>query len=97
MAKDALEYIENNDVDVAFLDIEMPGMNGLEMPITSAGKSGGAESARVVFVTAFNEYAVDAFRVHALDYLLKPVSKPRLEETLSRISARLCPWFQKDG
>jgi two-component SAPR family response regulator len=95
MAKDALEYIENNDVDVAFLDIEMPGMNGLEMANHIGGKIGRGRECEVVFVTAFNEYAVDAFRVHALDYLLKPVSKPRLEETLSRISARTLPMVSK--
>ena len=91
MAKDALEYIENNDVDIAFLDIEMPGMNGLEMANHIGKKPGRTRECEVVFVTAFNEYAVDAFRVHALDYLLKPVSKSRLIDTLSRLSPQALP------
>lgn len=69
-------------INVVFLDIEMPEINGLELaeqllevnPLLS-----------IVFVTAFNEYAVNAFELNALDYLLKPVEKKRLKKTLERI------------
>lgn len=85
-ARDALGYMDTHGTDVAFLDIEMPGMSGLEMANHICETPGAG--CEVVFVTAFNQYAVDAFRVHALDYLLKPVSKARLIETLDRIKKR---------
>lgn len=67
--------------DVAFLDIRMPGLSGME-----AARSAAA-ACRVVFVTAYDEYAVDAFEQAAADYLLKPVSDERLSKCLARLRA----------
>ena len=67
-ATDALHGISEQPVDLLFLDIQMPELNGLELSKMLP------ESTRIVFTTAFNQYAVDGFRVNALDYLLKPIS-----------------------
>ncbi|ABR29991.1 LytTR family transcriptional regulator [Thermosipho melanesiensis] len=67
-----------NEVDVIFLDIEMPRINGIK-----AAKY--LERYKVVFVTAYSEYAVNAFEVNALDYLTKPISEVRFIETMRRI------------
>lgn len=78
---EAAERIAALAPDLAFLDIQMPGMNGLEV-------AQGIEGAtRVVFVTAYDEYAVEAFDHAALDYVLKPVKNERLARTLERIKA----------
>jgi Response regulator containing CheY-like receiver and SARP domains len=82
---EALEYLKENVADAVFLDIEMPDMDGIEL----AGRIVDLrENISVVFVTAYNQYAVEAFRLNALDYLMKPVSAERLGETLERISKR---------
>jgi DNA-binding LytR/AlgR family response regulator len=81
--KEALDLIERHRPHIAFLDIKMPGLSGLEV----AGKTAGA--CRIVFVTAFDEYAVEAFEKEAVDYLLKPVSKERLEKTVKRLKEAL--------
>lgn len=65
--------------DVAFLDIRMPGLSGMEAAHSAAA------NCRVVFVTAYDEYAVDAFEQAAADYLLKPVSDERLSKCLARL------------
>lgn len=82
---EALDFLKKTPVDAAFLDIEMPGMDGLELANRALDLQGGLA---VVFVTAYHEYAVEAFRLNALDYLLKPVGKERLRETLNRIVRR---------
>ena len=69
--------------DLAFLDIQMPGMNGLEVAQGIEGPT------RVVFVTAYDEYAVQAFDQAALDYLLKPLKSDRLARTLERVKLAL--------
>ena len=80
--KEALRKIEQSPVDVVFLDIEMPGMNGLEV----ASSLARAEAPpRIVFATAYNQYAIDAFTMNAIDYLLKPYQPDRLRATLERI------------
>jgi DNA-binding LytR/AlgR family response regulator len=71
--------------DIAFLDIRMPGLNGLEV----ARRAGSA--AHVVFITAYDEFAVDAFAAGAIDYLLKPIRADRLAETLARLRRRELP------
>ncbi len=81
----ALDYLKNNPVDVAFLDIEMPDMDGIELSNRFLDLQG---KLAVVFVTAYNQYAVEAFRLNALDYLMKPVTAERLRETLERIAAK---------
>lgn len=79
---DALEYVKKVKIDTAFLDIEMPGMDGFQLSNRILALQ---QWTAVVFVTAYNEYAVEAFRINALDYLMKPVDKKRLVETLNRI------------
>lgn len=75
----AVEVVRSAKPDVVFLDVEMPAASGFEL-------LPALESAtRVVFVTAYDEYAVRAFEVHALDYLLKPVRAERLAETMARL------------
>jgi len=72
--------------DVLFLDVQMPGLNGFEV----ARRLIEAEALpQLVFVTAFDQYAIDAFSVNAVDYLLKPVDAERLEQTLDRVRRRL--------
>lgn len=79
----ALEAIAEHKPDVAFLDIRMPGLTGLEVA-RAAGRD-----VHVVFVTAFDHYAVEAFERDAVDYLLKPVTDERLAATVARLKARL--------
>jgi len=83
-ATDALHGIGQNPVDLLFLDIQMPELNGLELSRMVP------ESTRIVFTTAFNQYAVDGFRVNALDYLLKPISYADFLEA----STKAMQWFQ---
>ena len=79
----ALELFETHRPDVAFLDVQMPGMTGLEVARRLAGRC------HVVFVTAFEQYALQAFEQAAVDYVLKPVEDERLAETVERLRARL--------
>lgn len=81
----ALEAIAELRPDVAFLDIRMPGLSGMEVAAAAAEASPGT---RIVFVTAYDQYAVDAFERGAIDYLLKPVAPARLEATVQRLQAR---------
>ena len=78
---EALSLIEQLHPDVAFLDIHMPDLSGLEV----ARQLAGHRAPIVVFVTAYDRYAVEAFEVAALDYLLKPIRRERLADTLRRI------------
>jgi two-component system, LytTR family, response regulator LytT len=83
---DALDAIAKHNPDVAFLDVQMPGLTGFEV----ARRLVGAEQApSVVFVTAFDQYAIDAFEVEAVDYLVKPVDTGRLEAAIQRARRRL--------
>ena len=75
----AVAAIEAHDPDIAFLDIRMPGATGLEVARRLQGRP------RVVFVTAYDQYAVDAFERDAVDYLLKPVSDERLAHTVEKL------------
>jgi DNA-binding LytR/AlgR family response regulator len=77
--KDALELVDTFAPQIAFLDIRMPGLSGLKV----AEKI--ASVCRIVFVTAFDQYAVDAFEREAIDYLVKPVTKKRLMQTIRRL------------
>jgi two-component system LytT family response regulator len=77
---DAIKRIAEQPVDLLFLDIEMPGMNGFEM------LAGLERVPQVIFTTAYDAYALEAFRINALDYLLKPIDPVRLGEALSRLS-----------
>jgi DNA-binding LytR/AlgR family response regulator len=81
----ALEAIDRLKPDVAFLDIRMPGLTGIEVAGAMASASPGTQ---IVFVTAYDQYAIDAFEKGAVDYLQKPVSKDRLAHTVARLKAR---------
>ena len=76
---EALDLLERERPDVAFLDIRMPAMSGLDVARRLPA------DCRVVFVTAFDQYAVEAFEREAVDYLLKPVSAERLARTVDRL------------
>jgi DNA-binding LytR/AlgR family response regulator len=80
---EAAAAIEEQLPDLAFLDIQMPGLTGLEVAQGIEGTT------RVVFVTAFDDYAVQAFEAEALDYVLKPVTLERLARTVQRVRRAL--------
>ncbi len=79
----ALELIKQNKPEIAFLDIKMPGFSGMEV----AKKI--ADITRVVFITAYDKYAIDAFENGAIDYLLKPVTIERLSNTINRLKMQI--------
>jgi DNA-binding LytR/AlgR family response regulator len=81
--QEAVALIESEEPDIAFLDIRMPGLSGLQVAQRIAGVC------HVVFVTAYDQYAVEAFEREAVDYLLKPLSKERLALTVARLKERL--------
>ena len=79
-ADDAIEKINALRPDLLFLDIQMPGKNGFEL-LESLDVT-----PKVIFTTAYDEYALKAFEVSALDYLLKPIRKERLEECILKLT-----------
>lgn len=81
--REAVEMFEVHRPDIAFLDVHMPGLNGMEAARQIA------RQAHVVFVTAFEEYALQAFERGAIDYLVKPVDEVRLADTVGRLKERL--------
>lgn len=86
-AVEALQFLEHNTVDLLFLDIQMPELSGIELSRIVNRQS------RIIFTTAFQEYAVDGFRVNALDYLLKPFNF----EEFSRAANKAREWFGLTG
>jgi len=84
---EAVQAAERLKPEVAFLDIQMPGMTGLEAAAEIADRMGEAAPA-IVFVTAYDRYATQAFEVAAMDYVLKPVQVDRLKATMERLQAR---------
>ena len=78
----AIEKIEARKPDLVFLDIQMPGLNGFEVlrALTIKPKP------QVIFVTAFDQYAVKAFEVNAIDYLLKPIDEARLQQAIGKLN-----------
>jgi len=76
----AVERIVELRPDLVFLDIQMPGCSGMEVAASLS-----APRPKIVFCTAYDEYAVDAFELHAVDYLLKPVNRARLDKALARV------------
>jgi DNA-binding LytR/AlgR family response regulator len=80
---EALELIENHRPVIAFLDIKMPGLTGIE--VARRMKAGS----RVVFITAFDQFAVEAFENEAVDYILKPVTDQRLEKSIERLKRQV--------
>lgn len=84
--EEALQKIHNALIDVIFLDVEMPGLSGLEV----ASRLTQIERPPfVVFTTAYNQYAIEAFEKNAVDYVLKPYEPDRLEKTFARIHKEL--------
>ena len=81
----ALEAIDEHRPDIAFLDIRMPGLTGLEVAAAATQASPGTQ---IVFVTAYDQYAIDAFDRGAIDYLLKPIVPERLAATVQRLKLR---------
>src|ERR1041385_2499441 len=79
---EAVDLIQKLEPDLVFLDVQMPGLDGLGVVRQLRDK--GVPLPHFIFVTAYDQYAVEAFRLEAMDYLLKPVDKSRLEETLER-------------
>ena len=79
-ALEAMDYLKNNKVQVVFSDINMPGVSGIEF-----ARSIADNGCVVVFTTAHQEYAAEAFEIEALDFLLKPVSPDRLSKTVKRL------------
>ena len=79
----ALEALEDRAPDFMFLDIQMPEMTGVEVARHVAGRS------HVVFVTAYDQYAIQAFEAGAVDYILKPATDERLATTIERLKARV--------
>lgn len=82
---EALEEIAAHKPDIVFLDIRMPGLTGLD--VASALRDVSPQT-NIVFVTAYQQYAIDAFERGAVDYLLKPVDLVRLKETINRLKTR---------
>src|SRR6478752_613617 len=94
---EALTAIDRLQPDVVFLDVQMPGLTGFEV----ARRMVEAENpSHIIFVTAFDQHAIEAFEVNAVDYLLKPVDPTRLETALQRAQKRITserPAADSDG
>ena len=92
-APEALSQIEAVHPQIVLLDVQMPGMTGIELARHMSARAAASETPKqmplVIFVTAFEEFAVEAFEVRAIDYLLKPVRAQRLLEALRRAVTRL--------
>jgi DNA-binding LytR/AlgR family response regulator len=83
--REAVELFEQHAPEVVFIDVQMPGLNGIDAARAMAGRT------QLVFVTAFEQYAVQAFERGAIDYLVKPFEEVRLAETVERVRSRLAP------
>ena len=83
--REAVELFDQHAPEVVFLDIHMPGQNGIEAARSMSGRT------QIVFVTAFEQYAVQAFERGAIDYLVKPFDEERLAETVARLRSKLAP------
>lgn len=90
--REALDAINANDPDLLFLDIQMPGMTGFEV----IEKLQSDNMPLIVFVTAYDAFAVDAFKVHAVDYLLKPIEEERLRHAVERAEQQVSGERERD-
>ncbi len=84
LPQEALKEINKIDVDVIFLDIEMPNMNGITF-----AKKANLLTTEIIYTTAYQKYAIDAFRVSAFDFLLKPIDRHELVKSMERLSQKL--------
>lgn len=91
--EETIARLRAEPVDLVFLDVQMPEVSGLEV----VEAVGPAQMPTVVFVTAFEQYAVRAFEFHAVDYLLKPFARARFQAMLDRVRARVAAGTQRDG
>jgi two-component system LytT family response regulator len=83
--REALQHVEEHAPDLILLDVQMPGMSGFDV----LRRLSGSEMPAVIFVTAFDEFALRAFEANALDYLLKPINDERLYSALERVRQSL--------
>ncbi len=83
--REAVELFETHEPQVVFLDVQMPGKSGIDAARSMAGRT------QIVFVTAYERYAVQAFEQGAIDYLVKPFDDARLSQTVARLRERLAP------
>lgn len=86
-ADEAIDFMQENTVDIALLDIEMPGYTGMEL---AAQMKKVCPGIGVIFITGYEEYALEAFRIDAVDYIMKPCDKEQLEKAFSK-ATRLRP------
>jgi two-component system response regulator LytT len=86
---EAIALVPRLSPDVVFLDVQMPGLDGFAVLRKLLEKAGPETLPQIIFATAFDKYAVRAFEVNAVDYLLKPFDRVRLEQALERVRARL--------
>ena len=86
---EAVEMLAELRPDLVFLDVQMPGLSGFDVLDAVSSRSNGNRLPAVVFTTAFDQYALRAFEVHALDYLLKPFDEERLSASLDRAAAMI--------
>ena len=87
--REAIRQIKTNKPDLVFLDIQMPELDGFAVLRETAARDGAGALPLVVFLTAFEEFALDAFGVEAVDYLVKPVTEQRFDEAMRRVRRRL--------
>lgn len=80
---DALSILQRGNIDILLLDIQMPGITGLELARTLKN------APQIIFTTAYSEYAIDGFELEAADYLLKPISFPRFLQAISKAKERI--------
>lgn len=85
--REAIEAIRAYQIDLMFLDIQMPGLNGFQ--VIEEISNQGLKLPAIVFVTAYDQYAIKAFEVHALDYIMKPADDDRLAQTMDKIRQNL--------
>ncbi|MBV8456769.1 MAG: response regulator [Acetobacteraceae bacterium] len=99
---EAVELIQSHRPDVVFLDVQMPGLDGFAVlkrlvELNKSGRGDGAPLPQIIFATAFDQYAVRAFDVNAIDYLLKPFDHARVMQALDRVRKRLQDSGAGDG
>src|SRR6201999_2149206 len=94
---EAVDLIRTHQPDVVFLDVQMPGLDGFAVLKKLLEHNDGEHLPQIIFATAFDQYAVKAFDVNAIDYLLKPFDKDRVLQALERARQRLQEMHQLDA